>query len=100
MLDNARPTITFAADGNVFGWGGCNNFRGTARVDEARMEIGPFAATLKACTPALANQERKFFDALAKAHVFEIDERTKKLILKDDTGAHLVRFDPSRDRSD
>lgn len=99
VIDNARSTISFADNGTVTGSGGCNNFSGTAKVDGNRIEIGPLAATQKACIPALADQEQKFFDALAKARVFEIDERMKKLILKDDTGTRLARFDPSTDRS-
>ncbi len=92
VIDNAQSTITFALDGAVTGSGGCNNFTGAATVDGDRIEFGPMAATQKACIPALSDQEQKFFNALAKAHVFEIDERTKKLFLKDAAGAHLATF--------
>lgn len=97
--DKARSTITFAAGGVVNGSGGCNNFSGTAKVDGNRIEIGPLAATQKACIPALADQEQKFFRALANAHLFEIDERTQKLVLKDESGAPLAKLDPSTGRS-
>jgi len=67
VIDKARSTITFAAGGAVNGSGGCNNFSGTAKVDGDRIEIGPLAATQKACISALADQEQKFFTALANA---------------------------------
>jgi putative lipoprotein len=98
VIDKARSTITFAADGTVNGSGGCNNFSGKAKVEGERIEIGPLAATRKACIPALSDQEQKFFRALANARLFEIDERTQKLILKDETGAPLATLDPSTGR--
>jgi putative lipoprotein len=98
VIDKARSTITFAAGGVVNGSGGCNTFSGTAKVDGNRIEIGPLAATQKACIPALTDQEQKFFKALANAHLFEIDERTQKLILKDESGAPLATLGPSTGR--
>jgi putative lipoprotein len=93
VIDNARSTIAFAADGTVSGSGGCNSFSGRARVDGDRIEFGPLAATQKACVPALADQEQKFFKALAGTRMFAIDERTNKLILRDAGGIELARFD-------
>jgi len=96
VIDNAQSTITFLADGTASGSGGCNNFSGKAKADGDQIEIGPLAATQKACIPPLANQEQKFFTALANARSFEIDQRTQKLTLKDKTGVQLVTFDPSK----
>ncbi|MBL8881452.1 MAG: YbaY family lipoprotein [Hyphomicrobium sp.] len=92
VLDRARTMIRFEIDGAVAGLGGCNRFTGRAKIEDQQLEVGPLAATRKACTPALMDQETKFFDAMAKVRSFEIDQATRKLVLKDETGAALVRF--------
>jgi len=99
VIDNARSTIAFATDGTASGSGGCNNFSGRAKVNGDRIEIGPLAATQKACVPALADQEQKFFKVLADTRAFFIDERKNKLILRDASGTELARFDRGADRA-
>jgi putative lipoprotein len=90
VIDIAQSTITFAADGSASGSGGCNSFSGRATVDGDHIQIGPLAATQRACAPALGDQEQKFFNALANARSFDIDEGTQKLVLKDESGAPLA----------
>jgi putative lipoprotein len=92
VIDNAHSTIMFEADGKLSGSGGCNNFSGQAKVDGYKMEIGPLAATQRACVPALSDQEQKFFQAITNTRSFEIDEGREKLILKDSSGAPIVRL--------
>jgi putative lipoprotein len=90
VIDIAQSTVAFAPDGSASGSGGCNSFTGKATIDGNRISIGPLAATQRACVPALGDQEQKFFDALADARAFDIDERTRKLVLKDESGAPLA----------
>lgn len=92
VIDNAQSIIRFEADGKVSGFGGCNNFSGQSKVDGHKMEIGPLAATQRACVPALLDQEQKFFQAVTNTRSFEIDEDRQKLFLKDSSGAPIARL--------
>lgn len=65
VIDNARLTLTFGADGRVSGSGGCNNFSGTYSVDGSKLTLSPLAMTRRACVaPALSAQESRYTTAL------------------------------------
>lgn len=65
VIDSARLEITFAADGGVTGYGGCNSFTGRYAQDGASVEIGPLASTRRACAAeALTLQEARVLQAL------------------------------------
>lgn len=90
VLDNARTTIVFEADGRVFGSGGCNRYRARAQIGAQSLQIGPAATTRKACVPALMNQEGRFFAALTKvrSHLLE----GGFLFLRNESGETLLRL--------
>lgn len=90
VLDNLQSTIAFEADGHVHGLGGCNRFTGGAKFAGAGLSVGPLAATMMACAPAVADQERRYFDALAKVRSARIQGPT--LILAAADGATLVKL--------
>jgi heat shock protein HslJ len=48
------------------GFGGCNNSTGGHTLDDTTRMLGPFAATMKACPPAIMNQEASFHKALGR----------------------------------
>lgn len=89
VIDNSHATLSFSADGRLAGLGSCNNYSAAYTLGPERFSIGPIAATKKACPPALMEQERKFFDVLAKTRRFEIDE-TGALTLVGEDGARLL----------
>jgi heat shock protein HslJ len=76
--DPANPTVvqqglnltaTFANDGTVSGFGGCNNFSGTYTAGtDGTMTIGPLANTAMACEAL--NQETAYLTALQAASSF------------------------------
>jgi heat shock protein HslJ len=47
-----------------------------------------------ACVPALMDQERRFFDALAATRTHRLDDPGYKLVFLGEDGALLVRFSP------
>ncbi|MEM1233348.1 MAG: META domain-containing protein [Pseudomonadota bacterium] len=66
----ARATVTFPAEGEVAGEGPCNRFTAAQAVPYPWIEIGPIAATRRAC-PDLA-AEGAFFAALSAVSVAEV----------------------------
>lgn len=95
VIDYAQSTFVIASDGKVSGRGGCNTYFAAAEVGDASLKIGPVGSTFMACSPALMDQEHKFFTALGKAAGFKLDERTGKLFLTDAGGAEILRFSKS-----
>jgi putative lipoprotein len=69
------PTIEFAADGNVSGTTGCNQYNGTYTVDGKKITFSPLASTLMACTdPATSAQESIFIETVQGATNWAIDD--------------------------
>lgn len=60
-------TITFKADGTVFGDAGCNRFTGTYTTDGDSITIGPLATTLMACEQSVMDAEQTFLVRLQAA---------------------------------
>ncbi len=95
VIDNARTTIGFVGEGRVSGSGGCNRFRGPAKIEARSVLIGPLAATKKACAPALMDQEGKFFSALEAARSYKFDGAFLGFFGED--GAELLRLTRTED---
>ena len=74
VIDASASTITFEADGRVYGGGGCNRYFGSSTVAGARIAFGQLGATRMACAEALMDQETRFFQALQRAERWTIDE--------------------------
>lgn len=96
VIDNAQTTLRITPDGATSGSTGCNFFHGMATLSGESLRFGQMAATLRACPPALADQERKFLDALAKAQTARLDE-TGKLLILSKKGETLLRLSRSGD---
>lgn len=90
VIDSAQSTISFEAAGAVSGSGGCNRYRGAVTIDGKQMQIGQIAGTKKMCTPALMDQEAKFFDVLNATRSFVIDGAFLRLV--DENGAEILRL--------
>ena len=69
VVTGTELTAIFADDGGVSGSGGCNTFRGDYSYSAGKLEIGPLAATKKACTTpeGAAEQEQGYLAALESA---------------------------------
>ncbi len=64
VIDDLQTTLEIDRAGTYHGFGGCNAYRGSLKVDESRISFGPPAATRKMCAPAVMDQETRFFQAL------------------------------------
>lgn len=66
IVTGTKLTAVFAADGTVSGSGGCNMFNGPYTFDGGPLDVGPLAATRKACKspPRAGEQERGYLAAL------------------------------------
>ena len=65
------PTLSFEADGNLGGSGGCNSFFGSYAITGTTMTIGEVGSTEMACEPqALMAQEVQYLAALGSVTEF------------------------------
>lgn len=85
----AGTTITakFADDGTLSGSAGCNSYSGSYTLDGGEIEIGPLAATKKACSDpeGVMEQEAAYLSALPTATHFRLDGGSLSLMAADGT---------------
>lgn len=85
-------TLSFGADGQVSGYGGCNQFSGPYTQSGSSLTIGPLASTKRACVdPALNTQETAYFQALQSTTRYSIDGRELVLYSGDQVVARFRR---------
>jgi putative lipoprotein len=92
VIDYLQSHITFTAEGQAHGFGGCNNFTGGYALDRATLALGPIASTRKACPPAIMNQEARFHQALGKVRGYRFENGL--LILLDAESVPVMRLWP------
>jgi putative lipoprotein len=90
VLDTPKSTLRFGSNGEASGQGGCNNFSGSFALSQGELRFGPLAATQKGCIPAVADQEQKYFAALAAVRSARIEGGV--LFLSGADGARLVKL--------
>jgi putative lipoprotein len=90
VIDTLQSTLTFDANGRVYGMGGCNRFTGAVKSSANGLTFGPLAATQMACPPAIADQESRYFAALAAVRSARVEGAF--LILRAADGAPLVKL--------
>lgn len=80
-------TATFADDGSLSGSSGCNTYTSEYTSTEGAIEIGPAAATRKACAaPAgVMEQEAAYLAMLPTAVSFQVDGPSLELLSADGT---------------
>lgn len=95
FADRTDRFVQFAADGRLYGSGGCNRFFGAYSQQGDKLAVTGVGVTMMACLDdAVMQRERQFLDALAGAHKIEGSHLTLKLVGED--GAvrlELVRRD-------
>jgi putative lipoprotein len=90
VIDSLQTVLVLGADGGVGGSGGCNTMGGSAKISGDTIRFGQIVSTMMACTPAVMNQERKFFDALNDVRSWRVDGPRRKLILSDARGRPII----------
>jgi heat shock protein HslJ len=87
-----NATLTFAADGEVSGSGGCNNVMGSYTTTEPDgLSFGPLASTRMACADDVMQIEMEYLAALANVTTYQIEG--DRLTLRDASGATQVTFE-------
>lgn len=90
VIDDLQSHITFTAEGQAHGSGGCNAFTGGYTLDGATLTFGPLASTRKACPPAIMNQETRFHQALGEVRGYRFENGL--LILLDAESVPVMRL--------
>jgi heat shock protein HslJ len=63
----------FSTDERVAGTSGCNRYFGSAKAEAGRISMGPFGATLMACSPdSVMTQEASYLATLGAAKSYTI----------------------------
>ena len=89
----STPSLNFDAEGNVYGHGSCNRFRGGFKLTGESLTMGPFATTMMACPEPLMEQEQKFLELLAKTTGFAVGA-DGDLELRTDAGPTILAHRP------
>ncbi|UQN10164.1 META domain-containing protein [Deinococcus sp. QL22] len=85
-------TVTFSADGQISGSGGCNTFRGRYNVDDQALSVGPLASTRRACpSPELQAQEQRFLQDLQQVTRLEVTGALLTLVTRDGRRLQFAR---------
>ena len=90
VIDTLQSTLTFDANGRVYGMGGCNRFTGAIKSSANGLSFGPLAATQMACSPAIADQESRYFAALAAVRSARVEGAF--LFLRAADGTPLIKL--------
>ena len=61
---SVAPNLTFADDGTLSGFAGCNTYTGSFTLDGSAIDIGPLATTRMACQPPGSDIEAVYLPAL------------------------------------
>ncbi len=86
-IEQKIPTLEFALNGKVKGFGGCNSFFGTFTIDGRTIKIGEVGATRKFCEGEM-ELETSYFEVLGIEVRALFSEG--KLILNGDDGNKLI----------
>ena len=82
--------LTFAKDGRLSGFTGCNRLSASYRVEKRSVVIDDAVATTgKACVEALMSQERAFVDIIRSIDSYDFDQ-TNALLLKENDEIRLI----------
>jgi heat shock protein HslJ len=86
----AVPTLAFAADGTVSGFGGCNTYGGPFSTDGGVIAIGPLAATEMACEGPGSGVESVYLPALDAVGRWEVMPNGQLVL----TGPQVLTYRP------
>ncbi|WP_341327843.1 META domain-containing protein [Methylotuvimicrobium sp. KM2] len=79
--------------GQLSGSGGCNRYFGKFEIsEESKLMVSPVGSTMMACSEIINEQERRYFDSLAKVGGYRYDEEARLLTLSDQEGNSLLVF--------
>jgi putative lipoprotein len=91
VVDRAKTSLAFTAEGKVSGSGGCNRIAGNYTLAGETIAFGQMISTMMACAPAVGEQEQRFMRVLGQAKRWRITPEGK-LELLDPAGVRLARL--------
>ncbi len=94
VLDERRPTLSFADPGRISGNASCNRYGGGADLGDGTIKVGQLATTRMACSPEIDAQERAFLVALQNARRLEL--RGPELLVHTESLERPLRFRRTR----
>lgn len=71
-IADTKITIAFSYGGRAVGSTGCNNYNTTYEIDGESLTFSPIAATLKACSDPISQQEQTYLAALQATASYDI----------------------------
>ena len=89
-IERPPTTLRFASATQVTGHGGCNNYFGKAQFGADGVQLGPAAATRRACPSAIQQQEDAWFKLLEAVRGVRLDKGS--LLLLDARGGVIARM--------
>lgn len=89
-IPGADPTLSFATDGTVSGWDGCNRFGGTYKESGSSLTITLGPSTLMACPDAIMAQASTFATGLSETTSYRMDKAN--LTLRNASGADIMEL--------
>lgn len=92
VIDKVQSTLIFDTAEAVNGSGGCNRYFGPVAIAGETIVFGALAATRMGCPAAIADQEEKFFAALAETRRFRVDPRGLLFLYGEVADAPILRF--------
>jgi heat shock protein HslJ len=72
LMDYSHLTLTLAEDGRAYGNGGCNHWFAQYSLEGDKLSFGAIGSTRKLCAPAVMEQEKRFFKALATVQRWDV----------------------------
>lgn len=88
---SVAPNLTFADDGTLSGFAGCNTYTGSFTLDGSAIDIGPLATTRMACQPPGSDIEAVYLPALDAVGSWEIMP-SGQLVL---SGPQVLTYQPA-----
>ncbi|MEA3334308.1 MAG: META domain-containing protein [Chloroflexota bacterium] len=92
VIEGSVITAAFGTDDSLTGFGGCNDYTGTYRVEGETIKVAPAATTKKACSDpsGVMDQESDYLAALELAATFDL--QGARLEFRDGENKQVVTF--------
>lgn len=96
VLPGSNVTLTFSAENQAEGWGGCNPYGGSYVLEGDSVRFGELVRTLMECAnDELMIQESDYLDALGNAGYYTFNE--DELVIRYASGSKLLTFDANEE---
>lgn len=91
LAAGSEITLAFDAQGTAAGTAGCNLYTGPYTAEGQNLTFGKLVSTMKACAPALMEQETAYLKALDAASTYALESST--LTISDAAGSAILIFE-------